>query len=119
MKRPWDAIVWWEIRRVPFNLVLLVVGVLSGLAAASIAGRIFGPDQNMGNPLFATVFYAVAANFCYTLGWITELLWAWGDTTKTEATRSKVFLAGLVFSIAVTVSPVIVFLVIWAKRLLR
>jgi hypothetical protein len=30
MQRPWDAIVWWELRRIPFNIFVLVTGVLSG-----------------------------------------------------------------------------------------
>jgi hypothetical protein len=60
--------------------------------------------------------YAFAANLCYTLGWITELLWAWGDTARTELIRPKVFRVGLIFSAAITALPAVVLVSTWAAR---
>lgn len=98
MKRPWDAIAWWEIRRVPFNLLVLVAGVLSEVILEP-----FGL-------VFWIIAYAVSANICYSLGWITELLWSWGDTARAEALRPKIFRWGLIFSVAVTLLPAAVVL---------
>jgi hypothetical protein len=119
MKRPWDAIVWWEIRRIPFNLLILIVGLVSGFTFALVGTHVLSPDQDFGKPFIGMVLYAVGANLCYTLGWITELLWAWGNTAQTEAIRPKVFRAGLIFSVTLTLLPAIVISLAWAVQRLR
>jgi|SRR5271154_1485454 len=116
MKRPWDAVAWWEIRRIPFNLLILAVGLVSGLSLVFVGERLFEPRQDFGSPLIAVVLYALTANLCYTLGWVTELLWAWGDTTQTERMRPKVFRVGLIFSAILTLLPAIVLSLTWAAR---
>jgi hypothetical protein len=119
MKHPWDAIAWWEIRRIPFNLLILVVGLVSAFITALVGSHVFGPDQDIGSPFIQVALYAVAANVCYTLGWITEVLWAWGNTAQTEPTRPKVFRFGLIFSIGLTLMPAIVISLIWVVHRLR
>jgi hypothetical protein len=116
MKRPWDAVVWWEIRRVQFNLVILVVGLVSAFVVAFVGGRVFGAYQDVGSPFMQAAFYAIAANLCYTLGWISELLWAWGNTAQTETIRPKVFRIGLIFSASLTLLPAIVVSLVWAAH---
>lgn len=116
MREPWDAVAWWEIRRIPFNLLILAAGVVSGFIVALIGGHVFKPDQDFGSPLLAVAMYAVAANLCYTLGWMTERLWAWGNTAKTSAIRPKVFRIGLIFSVSLTLVPALVISLIWAAR---
>jgi hypothetical protein len=56
----------------------------------------------------------VAANLCYSLGWITELLWSWGDTSRTEALRPKIFRLGIVTAIVLTLLPGILIPLAWA-----
>jgi hypothetical protein len=117
MKRPWDAIAWWEIRRVPFNLLVLVAGVLSGITLELIGSRFVNPGEDVVEPfgiVFWAVAYAISANICYSLGWITELLWSWGDTTRTEALRPKIFRWGMIISAAVTLLPGVLILLAWA-----
>jgi hypothetical protein len=116
MKRPWDAVAWWEIRRVPFNLLILAVGLVSGFIFALVGSHVFRADEDFGKPFLTAVLYGLAANVCYTLGWITELLWSWGDTEQTEKTRPKVFRLGLVFSASLTLLPAIVLSLIWAAH---
>jgi hypothetical protein len=98
MERPWDAIWWWETRRVVFNLILFVVGLLSIL---------IGNYAMLASPpiLLGIIAYAIAANIFYTLGWISEILWSAGDTTRTEALRPNVFRLGLLFSVCLTLLP--------------
>ena len=117
LRRPWDAIAWWEIRRIPFNLVLLFAGVLSIVVAEFVGGRLLPPGEDLEEPLgliAGVILYAIAANVCYSLGWITELIWTWGNTQRTETMRPKVFLAGLVFSTVLTLAPAAIALLIWA-----
>lgn len=116
MKRPWEAVAWWEIRRIPFNLLILVVGLASGFIVALVGSRVFKRDADFGSPFVAVILYAVMANLCYTLGWVTELLWAWGNTAQTEAIRPKVFRVGLIFSASLTLLPAIVLSLTWAAH---
>jgi hypothetical protein len=116
MKHPWDAVAWWEIRRIPFNLLILAVGLVSGFVVALIGTRVFKSSQDLGSPFLAVAIYAVAANLCYTLGWITELLWAWGNTARTEEIRPRVFRVGLIFSTGLTLLPALAVSMIWAAH---
>jgi len=119
MKRPWDAVAWWEIRRIPFNLLILAVGLVSGFIVALAGSHVFKADEDIGKPFLTVILYAFAANLCYTLGWISELLWGWGDTAKTEKMRPKIFRFGLIFSASVTLLPAIVLTLIWVARSFR
>lgn len=113
MRRPWDAIVWWEIRRIPFNLVVLAIGVGSGWILFTVGNRLYGPDADLGNPFLGVILYAIGANLCYTLGWTTELLWSWGDTAQTEKVRPKIFRLGLIVSVATTLLPAAALPLFW------
>ena len=116
MTRPWDAIAWWEIRRIPFNLTLLAAGFVSTVIIEVIGSRLVHPGEDVVEPmglLFGGIAYILAANLCYTLGWVTELLWSWGNTASTEGLRAKVFLVGLVFSVLLTLLPALLVPLIW------
>jgi hypothetical protein len=119
MKRPWDAVAWWEIRRIPFNLLILALGLVSAFIVAVVGSQLFGSDADFGKPFIAVMLYGLAANLCYTLGWATELLWTWGNTAQTETIRPKVFRLGLIFSASLTLLPAIVLSLMWAVRSLR
>ena len=84
----WQAIGWWEARRVAFNLVIGGAGILSGLVA-----------------VLAVVIYAIFANICYTGGWIVELVirQAWPEQADRFATLTLAL--GIIFAIALTLSP--------------
>jgi len=116
MKRPWDAIQWWEVRRIPFNLVLAALGIVTVLVIEVVGSALVKPGNDAVEPalLFVgVVLYGLGANMAYTLGWISELLWSAGDTNKTEALRGRVFLIGLLGSLIVTVFPAVLASVIW------
>jgi hypothetical protein len=116
IRRPWDAIVWCELRRIPFNVLILAVGGLS-LAVILLFGSYFvTPGEVVIEPLgivVGVIVYGVLANLAYTLGWTTELLWTWGDTQRTELMRPRVFWVGIVFSVSVTVLPAILIPLAW------
>src|SRR5436309_105001 len=76
MRRRWDTIIWWELRRIPFNVLLFVVGILSLGSILLIGSYFVTPGEDVIEPLamiFGAIVYGVFANLAYTLGWATEL----------------------------------------------
>lgn len=116
MKRPLDAIFWWEIRRIPYNVALAILGMITIGAVLWIGSYFAAAGGIVLNPLgliVGVVLYGLAANVFYTLGWISELLWSGGDTSRTESLRRRVFLIGLIASCAITLSPVVLIPSLW------
>jgi len=108
LKRPFDAVIWWEKRRALFNLALLPAGLAAVIVIELVGDHIFPSGEDAIEPMglvFFGLVYAVAANLAYTVGWISELLWSGGDTAITEQRRSRVFRVGLIFSIVLTLLP--------------
>lgn len=107
----WQAIGWWEARRIPFNLIVGGVGVLACLVDIIIVvASHFLFDSDFGVPngfisLVVVLVYAVMANICFTGGWIAELIVrrAWPEEADRFATLS--FSLGLVFSVFLTLTP--------------
>jgi hypothetical protein len=117
MGRTRDAIIWWEKRRILFNLAVLAAGLLSGLVIELIGSRLVQPGEDVEEPLgiiVGVIVYALAANACYTLGWITEILWSDADTPRIDAKRRKVFRFGLIFSVVLTLLPGVLVPIAWA-----
>jgi hypothetical protein len=108
VRRPYDAIVWWERRRIFFNAILLVTGLCSFGIIEGIGALLVRPGDDVVEPLaliFGGIVFVIGANACYTLGWITELLWSGGDTARTEGVRQTVYRRGMIFSVMVTAAP--------------
>lgn len=106
---------WWEARRIPYNLIVGSVGIITCIIIAIIGmGSYFFFNSDFGlpgSPLFAVfgiIIYGFLANLCYTGGWIAELIVrrAWPEEADKFATRT--FLLGLFFSILLTLTPAIV-----------
>jgi hypothetical protein len=116
MKRPWDAIAWWELRRIPYNLVIGALGLATILVVDWFDRRFVWAGADPLNPLgfiLGIAAYGIAANIFYTLGWITELLWSGGDTSRTELMRRRVFWVGVLFSSGLTLLPAILIPAAW------
>jgi hypothetical protein len=108
----WQALGWWELRRIPFNAILLVTGFFAGLlclytnmAAVSLLNLDFGfPDP----PLFviiAAILYGIMANICYSGGWIVELFVRRIRPAAADRFASSSFYFGVCFSVLLTLSP--------------
>ena len=94
-----EAIEWWEKRRIVFNLAVLGAGLVSALVIERLGSRFVKPGKDVEEPLgiiAGVVAYAVIANACERLGWITEILWSGGDTAHTEPMRPTVFRRGII-----------------------
>jgi hypothetical protein len=108
----WQAIGWWETRRVAFNLIVGSAGIVSSLVVGIVGlGSYFLFDSDFGvpdPPLFAVVavlIYGILANIFYTGGWIVELgiRKAWPEQADRFATLTLAL--GVVFSVLLTLTP--------------
>ncbi len=116
MKQPWDAIVWWEIRRIPYNAALALLGMMTIVVVLWIGSYFTLAGEDVEEPaglIVGGILYGLAANAFYTLGWISELLWSGGDTARTESVRSRVFLIGLIASCTITLLPAVLIPSLW------
>lgn len=117
MKIPWDCIIWWEKRRPYFNALLLVAGIVAIAIVELVGDRLVKPGEDIEEPfglIIGAVAFAIGANVCYSLRWVTELLWSGGDTSKTESLRPRIFRMGVWFSVAVTFLPAVATFFAWS-----
>ena len=76
--RHWRSIIaWWELRRIAYNGVMLVVG-LSGLFVFGLLDYLYSRAHpgafDDWVPLLSVMVAAFGANLLYTGGWISELI---------------------------------------------
>ena len=122
----WEIVCWWELRRIPYNLVVGGVGVVTCgviLAAAAIASELFNEPLGLPDPPILAVFgvlaYGIAANVCYTGGWVAEWIVRriWRD--RAGAFGEITFVLGGVFSILLTLVPAALVVLALGIRLLH
>jgi hypothetical protein len=115
----WFGIIsWWEIRRVPYNLILALFGILSLLlfyAFISLAHEL-KPGEDAIEPM-ALFMAPIAANICYTAGWIVELFWFIVRKRKSNIGPALLKL-GIGFSLAIVLFPAAAWFVIWVTRII-
>ncbi len=118
MKAPWDTIVWWEIRRIPYNVMLLVLGIGTIAIVEIVGGQYANPGEDVEEPLgiiFGAIVFGVAANVCYTLGWIADIFLLSGYPVQArEKYRAKLFWVGIIISACVSLVPAILLPLVWA-----
>ena len=108
----WQTIGWWETRRVPFNLIVGIVGIMTiatGTLAMSVANAFLETPLHRPDPplFFFALAYAVVVNLFYTGGWVVELVWRQLWPTTEDALPALAFRLGLVLSILVTTLPAV------------
>jgi hypothetical protein len=104
----WQIIRWWEIRRIPFNAILFVVGIASILAMEWFMERAIPVGEDAIEPFalaIGVLIYAILANLFYTLGWLVELAMSRTDEVVARVRARRMFLAGLWFSCLLTTLP--------------
>lgn len=96
-----QIIIWWEVRRLLYNAIVLVAGILSMVLmmyAASIHGEP-KPGEDLFEPIMIPIF-AILCNMGYTLGWLTEIF-----LTSSLNFGPKMFKRGLLFTLFWIVLP--------------
>ena len=122
----WQIILWWELRRIPYNLIVGAIGILACICLFGIgcfSERRFGeaigwPDSPLFG-LMAISFYGIAANICYAFGWIIEIFVkkVWKECSKNFGEIS--FVLGIFFSVILTFAPVVLCAVVVIVKLLQ
>jgi len=116
------VIAWWEWRRVPFNVALLVVGAVSGVLAMLLLSGSVQPGEDLVEPVamfFGVALYAITANAFYTLGWVVELIVRRFDPEAARKSAEVMFRWGLVGSCALTATPLWLALIVRAVALVQ
>lgn len=97
------AIRWWEGRRPLYNAVVGLTGTFT-LGVLSLLSLLAGWREPI--PWQPVVAYALAANVCYSFGWLAEgairLVWA----ERAPLIGPALFRQGLIFSIGLTLLPI-------------
>ena len=114
----WQVIRWWEIRRFIYNVLVGLVGIFTcaialimGLLVESHGGVAIFPNP----PLFAVVaviLYGIAANICYTTGWICELVSRRLWPIEATAFGRLSFIYGLIGSVILTLLPALFIIIL-------
>jgi len=102
-------IVWWEIRRIPYNLIFGCIGIVS-LALffffSTGSGSLESGDDAV-EPI-AIIAAPFLMNLFYTLGWIVESSLRISGVSKTREVGVFLFKLGCAFSLFVIWLPTIV-----------
>lgn len=86
-KNSFGVILWWEIRRIPYNVIMYFAGLLSFYISYISIPLIY-------------ILIGLAFNVIYTLGWIIELLIVQKDENNERIKyRRNVFLGYLALSV--------------------
>ncbi|HEU4988932.1 MAG TPA: hypothetical protein VFT41_04045 [Gemmatimonadaceae bacterium] len=118
VRTPRRLLRWWEAHRLTYNLVVGGAGLLT-LGVANALSLLPGP---MHRAFFhawpAVIVYALAANLCYSAGWIVESLVQRWLRRDTYGLGPALFRHGLVFSVGLTLLPAVVLPVAWVASLI-
>ena len=110
---------WWESRRMVFNKAVGGTGLVT-LAGISFFAALPPHSSIVPLPMLVAgaIVYGVMANVCYSLGWMTELLArrVWGRSAPDLG--PLLFRQGLIFSVGLTLFPVLLMALLWIARTL-
>jgi hypothetical protein len=113
-RTPLSTVRWWESRRLAFNKAVGAAGLVTtaGVSLISLLPP-FSEPLPLSMALVAAAIYGIAANGCYTLGWMTELLArrAWGRSAPDLG--PLLFRQGLIFSVGLTLLPLLLVTFLW------
>lgn len=112
----WQIIWWWELRRLPYNAILFVIGIASIFAMEFMMQPAIPAGEDAVEPfalILGVVAYGVMANLCYTLGWIVELVGRRTNEIYARSCAKQNFKIGLWFSCILTTAPLWFGLVFW------
>jgi len=104
-RSPARIVAWWERRRFAFNVAVGALGLVT-LGYIRLLGLVAG-WPHAGPPWQLPVAYGLAANVCYTFGWITELGMERWLRRPSYGLGPALFRHGIVFSLGLTALPAV------------
>ncbi|HEX3798617.1 MAG TPA: hypothetical protein VH413_07945 [Verrucomicrobiae bacterium] len=102
---------WWELRRIPYNLIVGLVGIFNcacifGMLILFPAAQTNGFARGFpGLPLVGIFIYGVMANICYSGGWVAEIAAVKIWERRGHDFGQISFALGILFSILLTMLP--------------
>ncbi len=99
---------WWEIRRIFYNLIVLICGLVSMSIMSALVN--LKPGEDLQEPI-AIIGFALLCNLGYSLGWLTEIF---KERTKTYG--PKMFKIGLYFTLFWVFLPALLHVIFWIGR---
>jgi hypothetical protein len=103
-----NIIIWWEIRRILYNIIMLVVGIPAMILLLIVMEKynpsaLEPPDDFV--PLLSIIATGILANIFYTFGWVSEILKTLLIKDRWPNYGPNVWLCGLCFSIFICIVP--------------
>jgi hypothetical protein len=98
----WDLVKWWEARRIRYNLILFLIGMMSIFLVVVAGSYAVKPGVDFEEPLgFILIppIYGILANICYSFGPLVDWIKNNGQPSR------RLFKAGLYFSMLLTALP--------------
>jgi hypothetical protein len=114
-----EIILWWERRRIGYNVAVGVVGFVSVAVLLSLGRNLVTEQEPLFSPFLLFVgilLYGICANLCYTFGWFTELALRKFGNTDTSRFAASAFKTGLALSCVVTSLPIWFVLTLWISH---
>ena len=106
---PLSIIMWWEARRIPYNILIGIYGISSLLLFyffIQSSGKL-EPGEDAVEPM--AIFVApIVINLAYTAGWAVELILRHVFSVKSRIIGPRLLKIGVVFSLVVVSLPSIV-----------
>jgi hypothetical protein len=105
-----ELIKWWEARRLRYNLMVGAAGIITWLLVLCVGSLAVKPGVDFEEPIMmiiGPIIYGLFANLCYSLGWIVDTLFYRGHP------RTRLYKAGLIFSLILTALPGFWALIAW------
>jgi hypothetical protein len=110
-----EIVAWWESRRFRFNLYVGIVGAITWLLVLIAGSAAVKPGVDFEEPVAMIIgpfVYGLLANICYMLGWIVDTV------SYRGMPRTRLYKAGVIFSIVVTSLPGVWAVVAWIMTLI-
>ena len=101
-----QIVIWWEKRRIPYNLIVGMIGFISLLLFflfISKSGEL-QPGEDAVEPI-ALFIAPILVNIGYTLGWFVEGTLRIFKRKKFRRVSQELMQVGLFFSVAVVILP--------------
>ena len=113
-----QVIGWWELRRIYYNAALLLIGVVAVMCMELLMSQVLPSGDDAVEPIAlfgGIVLYSLAANACYTLGWVLELQER-HDPVQARKRAEQRYRLGFRFSAALTTAPFWFGLLFWMSH---
>lgn len=110
----WEVIVWWESRRILYNVLVGVMGGASLILMLFFASRpgMLPPGEDVVEPM-ALIIAPILANICYTAGWVVELILRCILRERARQLGFWLLCLGFAFSLIVVTAPTVIWAFTW------